>query len=92
MCDGVSRGGFMLKITLGEMLKRFRIEKGLEAGQVCKGLCSNTLMSHFEQGRKVPDTLLFQYMMERMGVSPELFSVMVSPSDAVCAFFVPLAV
>ena len=81
MCDGVSRGGFMLKITLGEMLKRFRIEKGLEAGQVCKGLCSNTLMSHFEQGRKVPDTLLFQYMMERMGVSPELFSVMVSREE-----------
>lgn len=71
----------MLKITLGEMLKRFRIEKGLEAGLVCSGLCSKGLMSHFEAGRKIPDTLLFEYMMERMGVSPELFSVMVSKEE-----------
>lgn len=68
----------MLKITLGEMLKRFRIEKGLDAKLICKGLCSPAMMTHFEKGRKVPDILLFEYLLERMGVSPELFSVMVS--------------
>ena len=29
----------MIRITLGEMLRRFRMEKGLEANQVCEGLC-----------------------------------------------------
>lgn len=71
----------MLKISLGEMLRRFRIEKGFEATQVCDGLCSNTLMTHFEQGKKFPDPLLFEYMMERMGVSAELFSIMVSQEE-----------
>lgn len=68
----------MRKITLGEMLKRFRIEKGLEASQVCRGLCSPAAMSYFESGERMPDTLMFEYMMERMGVTPELFSVMIS--------------
>ena len=71
----------MLKITLGEMLKRFRIEKGVEARQVCEGLCSTSMMSHFENERKVPDPILFEYMMERMGVSSELFSIMVSKEE-----------
>ena len=63
----------MLKITLGEMLKRFRIEKGVEARQICEGLCSQGMMSLYEKGKNVPDSLLFECMMERMGVSPELF-------------------
>ena len=71
----------MLKITLGEMLKRFRIEKQIEARLVSEGLCSTAMMSYFENGEKVPDTLLFEYMMERMGVSPELFSIMVSQEE-----------
>lgn len=49
----------MRKITLGEMLKRFRIEKGLEASQVCRGLCSPAAMSYFESGERMPDTLMF---------------------------------
>ena len=71
----------MIRITLGEMLRRFRMEKGLEAKQVCEGLCSTAMMSSFEKGERVPDTLLFEYMMERMGVSPELFSMMISKEE-----------
>ena len=71
----------MLKITLGEMLKRFRIEKGVEARQICEGLCSQGMMSLYEKGKNVPDSLLFECMMERMGVSPELFSMMVSREE-----------
>lgn len=63
------------------MLKRFRIEKGLEARQVCRGLCSPAAMSYFESGERMPDTLMFEYMMERMGVTPELFSMMVSSEE-----------
>ena len=57
------------------------MEKGLEAKQVCEGLCSTAMMSSFEKGKHVPDTLLFEYMMERMGVSPELFSMMISKEE-----------
>lgn len=71
----------MLQITLGEMLRRFRIEKEVDAKQVCKGLCSPAMMSYFEKGTRVPDTLLFEYLMERMGASAELFSVMVTKDE-----------
>lgn len=71
----------MLKITLGEMLRRFRIEKNVEAGRICEGLCTQAMMSYFESGKRIPDTLLFECMMERMGVTPELFSIMVSREE-----------
>ena len=71
----------MLKIALGEMLRRFRIEKKAGARQLCEGLCSTAMMSYFENGEKVPDVLLFEYLVERMGVSSDLFSIMVSKEE-----------
>lgn len=70
-----------MRFTLGEMLYRFRIERGIEASQICRGLCSTSAMNYFENGERVPDTLLFECLVERMGVSPEEFSLMVTENE-----------
>ena len=70
-----------MRFTLGEMIYRFRIERGIEASQICRGLCSTSAMNYFENGERVPDTLLFECLVERMGVSPEEFSLMVTEKE-----------
>ena len=70
-----------MRMTLGEMLKRFRIEKEIKAEEICEGLCTRTLIIYYESGKGAPDTLLFIRFMERMGVSPELFALMVSEKE-----------
>lgn len=77
----MKRGNKMRKITYGELLYRFRIEKGLEAQEICEGLCSTSAMSFFEKEMRVPDTLLFERLVQRMGISPEEFSIMVNKEE-----------
>lgn len=57
-----------MQLTLGEMLYRFRMERDVEAQQVCWGLCTTGMMSNFENGENIPDTLTFLCMAERMMV------------------------
>ena len=55
----------MIRITLGEMLRRFRMEKGLEAKQVCEGLCSTAMMifkeelAYYEWRNQVRETIAY---------------------------------
>lgn len=70
-----------MKMTLGEMIKHFRIEKEVKEEEICEGLCARTLISHFETGRVSPDILLFNRLTERMGVSPEMFALMVTKKE-----------
>lgn len=71
----------MMEISLGEMLKNFRREREIKAETICEGLCERTLLSYYESGKIVPDILLFTRFMERMGVSPELFAIMLSEKE-----------
>lgn len=72
-----------MQLTLGEMLYRFRIERDVKARAICFGICSTSSMSNMESGERVPDTLLFEFFMERMGVSPENFSIMITEEENV---------
>lgn len=72
-----------MRMTLGEMLKHFRIEKETKAEDICRGLCDKAMISYYEKGKGEPDTLLFARFVERMGISPECFAVMVSEEEYV---------
>lgn len=71
----------MQKARVGELLKRFRMERQLDVKEVCIGLCSVSAIGYFERGQHVPDILLFERLLERMGVSPEEVSMMVSGGE-----------
>jgi len=71
-----------MQLTLGEMLYRFRMERNVESRLVCHGLCSPATISNMENGERVPDTLMFECFMERMGIAPTQFSIMVTEDES----------
>lgn len=70
-----------MKVSLGELIRRFRIESGLSAREVSEGLCTTSVMSEYENDVKTPDSVLFCCFMERMGIAPEEFAIMVSEQE-----------
>lgn len=70
-----------MELTLGQTLRQARIERNLKEKCICDGICSPAMMTYYEKGKQVPDSLLFLRLMERMGVSSEEFTLMVSENE-----------
>lgn len=68
-------------VHIGKILQSFRKEKNLNINQIAKGLCSINFLSKCEREEQIPDALLFEYLMERIGVSPEDFSIMATEEE-----------
>lgn len=74
-----------MELTLGQTLRQARIERNLKAKDICDGICNPAMMSYYEKGTQVPDSLLFLRLMERMGVSAEEFTLMISEDEYIYA-------
>lgn len=72
--------GVKMKRT-GKLIQGFRKEKHITAKQLCEGICTSAFMSQIENGEKEPDVLLFECLMERIGISPEDFSIMMTDEE-----------
>ena len=70
-----------MQIQLGELLHNLRLEQNLEAKQVYAGICSKSNMFYYENNQRTLDNLIFERLVERMGVSPEEFSFMISEAE-----------
>lgn len=68
-------------VHIGKTLQSFRREKKMKMNQISKGLCSVSFISQCEREEQIPDALLFEYLMERIGVSPEDFSIMATEEE-----------
>lgn len=71
----------MQKLRTGEMLRRFRIEKEVAADKLGNGICGETSISNYEVGERDIDTILFEFFLERMGVSSEDFAFMLTEKE-----------
>lgn len=60
---------FMYYIKNALMLNRFK--KNITQKLLCKGLCSTTQLSRFENGQKYPTKIMFNTLMERLGESSD---------------------
>ena len=74
-------GGSMEKRTYGELLRQFRNRKKITVDELCSGICSKEALKKYESGERTPSPFLFTFLVERMGISPEEFSVMVTESE-----------
>lgn len=74
-----------MELTLGQTLRQARVERNLKAKHICAGICNPAMMTYYEKGKQIPDSLLFMRLMERMGVSSEEFTLMVSEDEYVYA-------
>lgn len=68
-------------IEIGRILKCFRKEKQLAMKQVCTGICSVAMLSHYESGKNMQSVVLFEYFMRRVGNCFEEFAIMVTEEE-----------
>lgn len=71
----------MQKIKIGTILYRARMEKGISEKLLCKGLCQISTISYYENNKRVPDSLLFYYFIQRLGMAPEDYAIMLSREE-----------
>lgn len=71
----------MQKLKVGTMLYRMRMQREVTRKQLCSGLCQISTMSYYENNDRVPDSLLFYYFMQRLGMTPEDYAIMLSKKE-----------
>lgn len=70
-----------MQLTLGETLYRIRLERNIAAKQICEGLCDEATLSRARDEARAMDTLLFESIVGRMGVTTEEFAFMVTENE-----------
>ncbi len=68
----------MRRIKAGIMIYQIREQKKISRKSLSAGLCSAGALTKYESGERIPDGLLFHYFMQRLGMNPEDFAVMLS--------------
>ena len=71
----------MQEIRAGELLRRYRKEKKVSAKNLCKGICSENAILNYENGERAIDTLLLERFLERMGIVPSGFALMLNDEE-----------
>lgn len=61
----------MRERTIGDLLYRRRVERNITQKQLCDGLCSVQTLSKIESGERIPDVFLLEYLLQRLGLSPD---------------------
>ena len=70
-----------MRLTLGEMLYQLRTERNIDVKQLCDGLCDETVLSRARKEKRAMDTLLFECIAGRMGVTSEEFTLMLTEDE-----------
>lgn len=57
----------MTNKRIGEILYKLRTQQKLGQEELCRGLCSTATLSRYELGERVPDRLLLNMLLQRLG-------------------------
>ncbi len=68
----------MQQIEAGVMLCQIREQKRVSQKKLSNGICSTRALSRYESGERMPDGLSFHCLMQRVGMNPRDFTVMLS--------------
>lgn len=71
---------------IGSLIYRLRVGQGLGQEELCRGLCSKAALSRFETGERMPDRLLLNALMQRMGKAADQLATVLSADEY--AYFV----
>lgn len=69
------------EINFHGFLAAMRIGKGVTLEQLCEGLCSVSMMNRIETGDRLPDKLLRDRLVERLGVTNDGFEDYLQPDE-----------
>ncbi len=65
-------------LTFGELTETFREQNELSKTAVCRGLCNVSTLCHYENDTRLPDRVLADYILERLGINPKDCDYMLS--------------
>lgn len=68
--------------SIGKMIHDARKQRNTRAKQLCRGLCSEAALSKYENGERIPDSLLFYTMIGRLGKGVDRFCVLISDKES----------
>lgn len=69
-------------MTLGEKMRRSRLEAGLSQGQLCQGLVTRNMLSQIENGSARPSLSTLQALAARLGKNVQYFLDDAVPAEA----------
>ena len=61
----------MRKRRIGDLINKVREDQNITQKQLCDGLCSVQTLSNIESGDRMPDVFLVEYLLQRLGISPD---------------------
>lgn len=70
-----------MKKTLGELLQETIIEKNISRVDLCRGLCSPSVLTKYLSGERRMDRLLLTALMQRLGLSPDKFVTLLPENE-----------
>ena len=70
----------MQKTTFGELTETFREQYGFSKTAICRGLCNVSTLYHYENDDFLPDRIVADYLLERLGINPKDCDYMLSPN------------
>ncbi len=69
-------------LTIGSLIREFRLEQKLSQQILCQGLCSKSKLSKIENGVLQPDIFLAEALLQRLGISERIFTFWGDARDA----------
>lgn len=67
--------------SVGETLYIIRSEMGIGQDKLCLGLCTKGAYSKYEYGERMPDRLLLNVLLQRMGKNPDKLATILSSEE-----------
>lgn len=64
--------------TLGSLIGKMRIERGISQSVLAKGLCSSQMLAKIENDERNPDKLLADHLLQRLGKCPDRLEIILS--------------
>ena len=67
--------------NVGEILYSLREEKKVRQEKLCRGICMGSTLCKYERGESIPDRLVLNILLQRMGQSPDKLITALSSTE-----------
>lgn len=67
--------------SLGSLIRDLRLEQGVSQDLLCRGLCNKSKLSKIENSCLMPDIMLTEALLQRLGKSERIFTFWGNPKD-----------
>lgn len=81
MAERMNHKNAELTIPCIELLRQTRRKKGISQATLSRGICTVSALSRYENGTRIPSSLMFFHLVKRLGLAPSRFAIMISETE-----------